>query len=69
MRCIGVSFSALQTILAMMIKNLPPDEVWTVLGYMRHAVKDTYFEKWLAAGGFRWPTNKVPNTLAFIVLE
>lgn len=43
----------------MMIKNLPPDEVSTVMGYMRYAVKDTYFEKWLAAGGFEWPTNKV----------
>lgn len=46
-----------QTILAMMIKNLPAEEVHTVMGYMRHAVKDTYFEKWLASGGFQWPTN------------
>lgn len=28
-----------------------------MMGYMRHAVKDTYFEKWLASGGFQWPTN------------
>eukprot|EP00903_Cladosiphon_okamuranus_P018702 g17215.t1 len=47
----------MQTILAMMIKNLPAEEVHTVMGYMRHAVKDTYFEKWLASGGFQWPTN------------
>ena len=47
----------------MMIKNLPAEEVHTVMGYMRHAVKDTYFEKWLASGGFQWPTNpSMPST-------
>ncbi|CAM9406827.1 unnamed protein product [Choristocarpus tenellus] len=49
----------MQAILAMIIKNLPPEEVWTMMGYMRHAVKDTYFEKWLAWGGFEWPMIKV----------
>lgn len=43
----------------MMIKNLPSDEVSKMMGYMRQAVKDTYFEKWLAAGGFQWPAEKV----------
>lgn len=45
----------------MMINNLPEEEVRTVMGYMKHAVKDTYFEKWLASGGFQWPTNNAPN--------
>ncbi|CAN0349187.1 unnamed protein product [Ectocarpus fasciculatus] len=51
----------MQTILSMMINNLPEEEVRTVMGYMKHAVKDTYFEKWLASGGFQWPTNSAPN--------
>jgi hypothetical protein len=38
----------------MMIKNLPPDEVGSMMGFMRQAVKDTYFEKWLNSGGFTW---------------
>ncbi|CAN0543631.1 unnamed protein product, partial [Ectocarpus sp. 12 AP-2014] len=45
----------------MMINNLPEEEVRTVMGYMKHAVKDTYFEKWLASGGFQWPTNSAPS--------
>ncbi|CAM9282159.1 unnamed protein product [Ectocarpus sp. 12 AP-2014] len=51
----------MQTILSMMINNLPEEEVRTVMGYMKHAVKDTYFEKWLASGGFQWPTNSAPS--------
>lgn len=50
-----------QTILAMIIKNLPKEEVRAVMGHMRHAVKDTYFEKWLASGGFQWPSNLAPT--------
>lgn len=46
----------------MIIKNLPPEEVSTVMGYMRQAVKDTYFEKWLRSGGFRWPIDSVLTT-------
>ncbi|CAM9778753.1 unnamed protein product [Chrysoparadoxa australica] len=44
----------MQTILVMMAKNLPPEEVGKMLGYMRQAVRDTYFEKWLDSGGFTW---------------
>ena len=51
-----------KTILSMMIKNLPPEEVSTVMGYMRQAVKDTYFEKWLTCGGFRWPIDSASAT-------
>lgn len=53
----------------MFIKNLPPEEVWTVMGYMRHAVKDTYFEKWLAAGGFQWPTHEVSHSCECLLSE
>lgn len=45
----------------MMTKNLPSDEALKMFGYMRQAVKDTYFEKWLAAGGFEWPLDKVSH--------
>lgn len=44
----------MKSILGMMIKNLPPEDVGSMMGYMRQAVKDTYFEKWLASGGFSW---------------
>ena len=37
-----------------MMKNLPPEEIGSMMGFMRQAVKDTYFEKWLQSGGFTW---------------
>mmetsp|Transcript_1220 Transcript_1220/g.1908 ORF Transcript_1220/g.1908 Transcript_1220/m.1908 type:complete len:716 (-) Transcript_1220:66-2213(-) len=48
------SSELMKTILSMMIKNLHPGDVGQMMGYIKQAVKDTYFEKWLASGGFTW---------------
>ncbi|CAM9556797.1 unnamed protein product [Discosporangium mesarthrocarpum] len=49
----------MQAILSMVMKNLPQEGALAMMGYMRQAVKDTYFETWLNSGGFKWPKVEV----------
>ena len=41
-------------ILEMMLRNLDEEDTSVMLSNMKLAVAGTYFERWLADGGFRW---------------